>query len=173
MGQNTSHIIYEYSVWQSHLHKSPKIRQYYEHFFLPQWKQTSQNHLYLYKMWVLTAFIPLVPAFKEFWPNNVGRIHSLSYTSHEITNFRAFVRVFFLLFLNKGGTLVDVFWHNCKQIHLSVTFSLFSYLYNFKISLLICTICFNDALTRHARELSVNLIYKSRSFIATLSAVRG
>ena len=27
--------------------------------------KTSQN-LYLYKMWVLTAFIPLVPAFKEF-----------------------------------------------------------------------------------------------------------
>ena len=124
-------------------------------------------------MWVLTAFIPLVPAFKEFWPNNVGRIHSLSYTIHDITNFRAFVRVFFLLFLNKGGTLVDVFWHNCKQIHLSVTFLLFSYLYNFKISLLICTICFNEVLTRHAREVSVNLIYLSRSFIATLSAVKG
>ena len=167
MGQNTSHIICEYSVWQSHLHKSPKIRQYYEHFFLPQWKQTSQNHLYLYKMWVLiTAFILLVPAFKEFW------IYSLSYTIHA-RNFRAFVRVFFPLFLNKGGTLVDVFWHNCKQIHLSVTFLLFSYLYNFKLSLLICTICFNEVLTRHARELSVNLIYLSRSFIATLSAVRG
>ena len=122
MGQNTSHIIYEteYSVWQSHLHKSPKIRQYYEHFFLPKWKQTSQN-LYLYKMWVLTAFIPLLPAVKEFWPNNVGRIHSLSYTIHDITNFRAFVRVFFPLFLNKGGTLVDVFWHNIivnKSIYL-------------------------------------------------------
>lgn len=106
--------------------------------------------------------------------NNVGRIHSLSYTIHDITNFRAFVRAFFLLFLNKGGTLVDVFWHNCKQIHLSVTLLLFSYLYNFKISLLICIICFiNDVFTRHAREISVNLLYLSRSFIATLSVVKG
>ena len=72
--------------------------------------ETSQN-LYLYKMWILIAFIPLVSAFKEFWPNNVGRIHSLHYSWYNA--FLGFCKSFLFPILEQGR---NISWRFLTQL---------------------------------------------------------